>query len=295
MPGEQRVGQRPKLVVRGQRLGVEDVDRGRSDPALAQDADQGGLIDDRSARGVDQDRRGLHQPQFRCGNQPAGALTQHHMDRQHVALGEQLLLPHRSRPVLGGGLGGQVLAPRDGAHPECPSDPRHSGADPAQAQQAEGLAVQPLADRDLPAAAAHRLRLGGQVSCGTEDQRPGVLDGWVGLVTGPAHRDAMPARRRNVDGGVGRAGAHKEPEAGQPLQDLGGESRPLPHGHEHVEPGEVADRVVAIGERLGEDDHLRSERVPVSQARCDVLVVVENRDLHAGDLIRIARVMTWPP
>jgi len=30
-------------------------------------------------------------------------------------------------------------------------------------------------------------------------------------------------------------------------------------------------------------------------ARLDVLVVVENRDLHAGDLIRIARVMTGPP
>jgi len=71
----------------------------------------------------------------------------------------------------------------------------------------------------------------------------------------------MPARGGNVDCGAGRAGAHKEPEAGQPLQDPGGESRPLPHGHEHVEPGEAADRVVAIGERLGEDDHLGSERV----------------------------------
>jgi hypothetical protein len=60
----------------------------------------------------------------------------------------------------------------------------------------------------------------------------------------------MPSRGGNVYGGVGRAGAHKEPEAGQPLQDLGGESCPLPHGHEHVEPGEGADRVVAIGERL---------------------------------------------
>jgi hypothetical protein len=60
-------------------------------------------------------------------------------------------------------------------------------------------------------------------------------------------------------------------------------------------PREAADRLVAIGECLGEDDHLGSERVPVCQARCDVLVVVENRDLHAGDLIRIARVMTGPP
>jgi hypothetical protein len=31
-------------------------------PAHAQDADQGGLIDDRSARGVDEDGGGLHRP-----------------------------------------------------------------------------------------------------------------------------------------------------------------------------------------------------------------------------------------
>ena len=70
----------------------------------------------------------------------------------------------------------------------------------------------------------------------------------------------MPARAGNVDGGVGRAGAHKEPEAGQPLQNRGGESRPLPHGHEHVEPGQATDQLAGISERPGEDNHLGSER-----------------------------------
>jgi integrase len=69
----------------------------------------------------------------------------------HVMPGNQRETPSRAyvrrrtdwRSARGGGPGVKVLAPRDGAHPECPSGPRHSGAD-----QAEGLAVPPHADRD---------------------------------------------------------------------------------------------------------------------------------------------------
>jgi hypothetical protein len=67
-----------------------------------------------------------------------------------------------------------------------------------------------------------------------------------------------------------------------------------PYGHEYVEPGEAADRLVAIRNGLVKTITSAASE-PQSAGSYDVLAIVENRDLHAGDLIRIARVMTWPP
>lgn len=91
-----------------------------------------------------------------------------------------------------------------------------------------------------------------------------MLDGGVRLVPRPANSDAKFSRGSNVDDGVSRAGTHEESKVGQALQDLGRESCPFPHGHEHIEPGEATDRIVGVGERLGEDAHFSGKRPPIS-------------------------------
>ena len=57
---DEQVGRVEQRVVGRQRLGVGDVERGAGEPALAQRVGERVLVDDRAARGVDEDRVGLH-------------------------------------------------------------------------------------------------------------------------------------------------------------------------------------------------------------------------------------------
>jgi hypothetical protein len=211
------------------------------------------------------------------------------MHRQHVALSEELRFAHRSYSVLGRLVGVEVLTPCDRSHAECLSDLRDLRPEPAQPQETEGLAVQPRADGDLPAASAHRTRLVDQVPSGTEDQRPGVLRGGVGEISRSAHGDAELARGPDIDGGVDRARADKELEAGEPRQHLGRERSAFPHGNEHVETGQPPDNLVGIRERPGKNHYLGVQGLPVGEARRDVLVVIEDRDLHSGSHVEWLR------
>ena len=62
----------------------------------------------------------------------------------------------RSTPCAGGLLGGQVLAPGDRLHAEGEPDPRDRAAEPAEAEEADRLAGDAMADPGLPAALAHK-------------------------------------------------------------------------------------------------------------------------------------------
>src|SRR5262249_56785218 len=77
----QDVIQRPKRVVRRQGLGVEYVERRASDAALTQDLDERWLVNDRSARGIDEPGRWLHCPQLRRPDQPLRPLAQDEVNR----------------------------------------------------------------------------------------------------------------------------------------------------------------------------------------------------------------------
>src|SRR5277367_199634 len=88
----QHVVQRPEGVRRRQRLSVEYVDRRAGDLLVLQHADQSLLIDDRSARRIDQPGRWLHSLQLRGPYQAARTAAQHQMDGQDVGLLEQLIL-----------------------------------------------------------------------------------------------------------------------------------------------------------------------------------------------------------
>src|SRR6266446_120043 len=80
----QYVVQRPEGVRRRQRLDVEYVDRRAGDLLVLQHADQSLLLDDRSARRIDQPGRWLHSLQLSGPYQAARAAAQHQMDRQDV-------------------------------------------------------------------------------------------------------------------------------------------------------------------------------------------------------------------
>ena len=86
-----RFGRSEQRVVGGQRLGVGDVERGarRSVPSLQRRGERA-LVDDRAARGVDEDRGRLHQPQRFGVDQVAGLLGQRAVDRDEVRALQQL-------------------------------------------------------------------------------------------------------------------------------------------------------------------------------------------------------------
>jgi hypothetical protein len=95
------------------------------------------------------------------------------------------------------------------------------------------------------------VRFDRRVSGSTQDQCPGVLHGGVRGVLGLGRGNAGPGRA-GVDGGANRTGAQDVPSAGRLLRDLGGEPPAFPHVRKYVQPGEAADRLAGIRERLGD-------------------------------------------
>src|SRR5690348_7828889 len=74
-------------------------------------------------------------------------------------------------------LRGQVLAPGDCLHSESEPDAGDGAAEAAEAQQAQRLAGDAVADPGLPSALAHELMILGDAPGGAEDQPPGQLGG----------------------------------------------------------------------------------------------------------------------
>src|ERR1700719_2235617 len=120
----QYVVQHPERVRRRQRLNVEYVDRRAGDLLVLQHADQSLLIDDRSARRIDQPSRWLHSLQLRSPYQAARTAAQHQMDRQDIGPLEQLVLGNQDCARGFGGLGRHVLAPSNQFHSKSAPNPR---------------------------------------------------------------------------------------------------------------------------------------------------------------------------
>ena len=78
----EHVGHRAQRMAGGQRFGVEDVERGARDRARPQRLDQRGLVDDRPARRIDQQRSRFHRRESRRPDQAAGSLAQLEVDGQ---------------------------------------------------------------------------------------------------------------------------------------------------------------------------------------------------------------------
>ena len=78
-------------VVRRQRLGGEDVERGTRQPALPKRRDQRRFVDHGAARDVDQHCRGLHPGNEAGIDEPAGLGRQRAAEHDDVALRRELL------------------------------------------------------------------------------------------------------------------------------------------------------------------------------------------------------------
>jgi len=153
---------------------------------------------------------------------------------------------------LFGGLRGQVRAPRDDVHAERLADPRHPGADPAQAQHAQHRSAQLPANGCLPSTAAHRQALVDDPAGGGEDQRPGQFDCGLNVTAGRADVDAVFFGGRDVDRSVERPGGGDHLQPWQALDDGTRQRCALAHNAHHVKGHQPLDDGVPISDVVGE-------------------------------------------
>ena len=270
-------------------------------PPRPQRGQQRGGVHQRAARGVHQVGGRLHQGQLGRADQPHAARAELVVHGHHVRGGEQVLLAHRLDLDLLRTIGIQVLAPGHHVHAERPADLRHPPAQVPQADDAQPLALQPGADRLLPAAARPERRPAGpsghlqplvffgNVPEQAQDEPPGQLGRGGAEAAGAAHGDPARGRRRHVDGRVGHARGDQQPQPRQPGQPVRVERRPLPHGHDDVVRLQRADQRLGPRDVLGEDIDLGQlpHRGPVRAGQRNLLIIIEDRDPHAPTLPRL--------
>src|SRR5712691_5730009 len=191
---EDDVVEREQRIVRRDRLRLEDVERRAGDPALLQRRGEGGLVDDRASRDVDQERARLHQREPLPVDQAAGGVGERARDADEVRLAQQLLeldqLDALGRRDVGVGGGDPQL--------ERLCEPRDLAADVAETDDPERPAPQTDADvrEPLPAAFAQVAVLLEEPVGQRQDEREG----------GAGHRPADPVRRDREQHPVLRAG-----------------------------------------------------------------------------------------
>src|SRR5215475_11754061 len=120
------VGQRAEGMVGREGLGLEHVEPGARDGAVAEGTHQRGLVHDGPPRGVHEIRRPLHEPELARAQEAARALAQDEMNRHDVGSPEQLVLGHERRPHLLRPGRGEVLAPCEHRHLEGAPHPGHA-------------------------------------------------------------------------------------------------------------------------------------------------------------------------
>lgn len=204
------------------------------------------------------------------------------MNGQHVGAAEQLILGHVGRAPLFGGFAGQVRAPCDHLHAEGRPDPRHPGADPAKAQHPRHRAAERATDRRLPNAGAHRQALVDDPPSRGENECPSELNRGLDGAYGRADIDTALLGGRDVDRGVERSGGRDHLEIRKTLDDGAGQRRAFPHDADHVIGRQPVDDCIRIGEVvvIHRDVGSGGNPRPVGHTHRDLLVVVEDRDLH---------------
>ena len=161
-----------------QRLDGEHVDAGAGDLLLLQSLQQRRLVDDRSARGVDDIGRRLHAGEVGGPNQAAGARAQHDMDGDDVGGGQQLFLAGVADAGFLAFLRRQVRAPGDHVHAKGLPELGDLGAELAEPNDAERAALDLVAEQALPGhAGMHARVLAADIAGQFEDQAHGQRRG----------------------------------------------------------------------------------------------------------------------
>ena len=245
------------------------------------------LVHHRAPAGVDEHRGGPHQAHLPRAEHVAGGRVERHVQRHDVGGTQQLGEQHEadSEGVLRVlGQTGDVVV--DDVHVERGGPPRDLLADGAEADDAEGLALQLVGTvrREIPHAplAGHHVAVvPGELAVDREHQHQGVLGHRhrVGAAV-VGHRHPRPLRRRHVEPVVAGTDQLHQLEARGRLEELavelgarephvvadlgqrGGELRRARVGHDHLEAGrhEAARDVEHRGGESGGHEDLGGHR-----------------------------------
>jgi hypothetical protein len=225
-------------MVGRQRLALVDIE-GCVQLLLSQRGEKIAFHHDGAARGIDQDRAGLHQRQLFRAHQPARALAEHEVDGHDVRSLEKMFFTYFLDSRLRRFLLRQVLAPGHAVHAEGLADRRDARADVAQPEQAEGFSCQREAGREafVPSARSHVALAFGESPCRRDDQAPRQLDGGEPATGGAriAHRDAALLEGLRVEARRARAGEADELEIRKLLDQRAPEGGALAHQADRVE------------------------------------------------------------
>src|SRR5207244_8778804 len=124
----------------------------------------------------------------------------------------------------GGAGGGEGGAPGEDAHAEQAAEGGHARADPAEAEDAEGLAAELDADALLPAPVTQRPILLRDPTGDREEEADRVLGRRGGAALGGGHEDASPGGLGHVHVAGVAAGHGQVAQRGQTGQERGGEA-----------------------------------------------------------------------
>ena len=142
MRREEEVRRSKQLVVRGERLLLERIDRGAADSPFRERADQGVRLDELRARGVDEKRMRLHETEQPLVHEALRLRSVGEMEGDDVRLGEELLERDERSPQLLFPRARRRPRPRDDAHPEGSPDLDYAGADRPRADDAQPAACE---------------------------------------------------------------------------------------------------------------------------------------------------------
>ena len=134
------------------------------------------MIDDASARGVDQHGRLLHQAQLAPADHAPRLSGQRHVQGHEIRLLEQLVQPDVARSEVSFGLGVAMAVVVQDGHVEGPRAARYLVADAAQPDDAEDLVVDLLPQHEARIV-GHKIRAAGKAVALDEVARCGQEQG----------------------------------------------------------------------------------------------------------------------
>src|SRR5712692_7106216 len=266
------------------RLVLVDVDRGHAGASGAQRSDQRAGRDQAGPARVHQQRGRLHALEVGRGDDAARGVDQAHVQGDDVAFLEERGLAARGQVTVGAGaLERRRARPYRDLHSERLAVAGNDAADPAIAEDAEGLAPQRCAHADLPAAGLERGHLLRDLAHRRQHQAPGQFRRRMGRgiemqARGDDH--AVPGAGVDVDVRVDAALAD-QPEPGQSLDQRRADLRALADQHQDLGVGEALRQRRDVLDVIVPDRDVVSRKLAEAAKRpYRVVIVVQDRDFH---------------